>query len=286
VGKSTLSALTAMAHARDGRRVLLLSLDPAHNQSDIFGQRFDDRAREALPGLRVREPDIDTWIAGYLEDVQKRMRENYSYLTALNLDHYFRVLRHSPGLEEFALRAIYLDALRSHADCDIMVVDMPPTALALRFFASPTVSGVWTDELLRLRNTIKEKQEIITRIRFGKKEFDQDRVLRRLEEERDANAMLRAHFADPAAAGVTVVVNPDRLSWMESVRILSSLSALAITPRRLAVNKCSEETDLSAMPAELQRLPRILLPATDQPLLGTEALAQYLERERLDYLSE
>ena len=71
------------------------------------------------------------------------------------------------------------------------------------------------------------------------------------------------------------MVNPDRLSWMESVRILSSLSALAITPRRLAVNKCSEETDLSAMPAELQRLPRILLPATDQPLLGTEALTQY-----------
>ncbi|MDT8323100.1 MAG: ArsA-related P-loop ATPase, partial [Bacteroidota bacterium] len=31
VGKSTLAALTALAAAERGRRVLLLSLDPAHN---------------------------------------------------------------------------------------------------------------------------------------------------------------------------------------------------------------------------------------------------------------
>ncbi|MBE0644289.1 MAG: ArsA family ATPase [Bacteroidetes bacterium] len=282
VGKSTLSALMALAQARVGKRALLLSLDPAHNQSDIFERSFSDKASEAAPGLLVREPDVNQWIARYLEDVQQRMRESYTYLTALNLDHYFRVLRHAPGLEEFALRAIYQDALREHAECDVIVVDMPPTALALRFFASPTISGIWTNELLRLRNTIKEKREIITRIRVGKKEVEQDRALRRLEEERDANAALRDHFADGSTTHVTVVMNPDRLSWMESRRILEALTPLGVTAERLAINKWTDAADLSSLPPELASMPRILLPSSDVPLLGMRNLTEYLDQHPVD----
>ena len=83
MGKSTLSALTALSQARAGRRVLLLSLDPAHNQSDIFQSSFGEMATVAAEGLEVREPDVNSWIARYLADVQQRMRESYTYLTAL-----------------------------------------------------------------------------------------------------------------------------------------------------------------------------------------------------------
>ncbi|MBR9974612.1 MAG: ArsA family ATPase, partial [Bacteroidetes bacterium] len=234
VGKSTISVLTALAHARAGKRVLLLSLDPAHNLGDIFAASFGDtpvRIPGAVPAasndlLDVLEPDVDRWIARYLENVLQRVRENYRYLTALNLDQYFRVLRHSPGLEEFALRAVFQDVLRRYPDRDVLVVDMPPTALALRFFASPTVSGVWTDELLRLRHEIKEKREIITRIRLGKKSVEQDRVLTRLEEEREANASLRTLFSDHRRTHVSMIVNPDTLSWMEAQRFAHGLQAL------------------------------------------------------------
>jgi arsenite-transporting ATPase len=277
VGKSTLSALMALEYAKAGRRVLLLSLDPAHNQSDIFETRFSDRTVEITPGLQVREPDVDRWISIYLDEVQQRIRENYTYLTAINLDHYFRVLKHAPGLEEFALRAIFQDALLVHQDRDVLVVDMPPTALALRFFSSPTLSGVWTEELLRLRTTIKEKQEIITRIRLGKKEIEQDRVLRRLEEDRAGNAALRDFFADGTHAKLTIVVNPDTLSWMESRRIITALASLLINPMRLAVNKCDEAADLTSLPDELSRLPRITLPSSQLPLLGMDRLNDYLD---------
>lgn len=278
VGKSTLSALTALSLARNGKHVLLLSLDPAHNQSDIFQIEFGEHAITAAPHLQVREPDVDRWIARYLEDVQQRMRENYTYLTAINLDQYFRVLRHSPGLEEFALRAIFQETLRHHADADILVVDMPPTALAMRFFASPTLSGVWTEELLRLRGAIKEKREIITRIRFGKKEIEQDRVLTRLEEERDSNNSLRAHFANTAAARVTVVINPDFLSWMEARRIVAALAPLGITPTALAINKSIGDAELTSLPSELSQLPRFLLPHADHPLIGLNHLHTYLDQ--------
>lgn len=278
VGKSTLSALTALRYVREGRRVLLLSLDPAHNQSDIFETAFGEKAVEIVPGLTVREPDVDRWIARYLDEVQQRIRESYNYLTAINLDQYFRVLRHAPGLEEFALRAIFQDAFHSSGDRDLIVVDMPPTALALRFFASPTLSGVWTNELLRLRGMLKEKQEIITRIRLGKKEIEQDRVLRRLQEERNTNTALRELFADDARTKLTIVANPDRLSWMESRRIIASLAPLGISALRLAINKWNAADNLSALPDELAQLPRLTIPQSAVPLLGLPQLNSYLDQ--------
>jgi arsenite-transporting ATPase len=47
VGKSTTSAITAVHHARNSRDTLLVSLDPAHNQRDIFQQDFSE-----TPGCR------------------------------------------------------------------------------------------------------------------------------------------------------------------------------------------------------------------------------------------
>ena len=142
VGKSTLSALLALAHARAGRRVALLSLDPAHNQSDIFQSVLGDAPVTVAPGLRVREPDIDRWIARVLDQTQQRIRENYTYLTSINLDQYMRVLRHAPGVEEFALRAVFQETTGAETEADVVIVDLPPTALALRFFSSPTLSGI------------------------------------------------------------------------------------------------------------------------------------------------
>ncbi len=43
VGKSTTSALSALHLARTGQNVLLVSLDPAHNQADIFDTDFSDK---------------------------------------------------------------------------------------------------------------------------------------------------------------------------------------------------------------------------------------------------
>src|SRR5215218_3321664 len=57
VGKTTCAAATALAASRLGRRVLLVSTDPAHSTSDIFERRIGAEPMELLPSLHAMEID-------------------------------------------------------------------------------------------------------------------------------------------------------------------------------------------------------------------------------------
>ncbi len=275
VGKSTLSALSALAAAERGKRVLLLSLDPAHNLSDIFLEEFADTPVPVRDGLLVAEADVDAWIRRSLRETEQRIRAAYSYLTALNLEHHFRVLRHSPGLEEFALRRVFEHTREQWRDHDVIVVDMPPTALAMRFFAAPTVSAAWMGHLLALRREIKDRREMITRVKLGKKELETDRVLRTLVEEQRKNDALRSFFSDASRCSVRLVLNPDPLSWREGERIASALDECGIALRDILVNRFAGEN--SPVPAALSALPRVHVPQFHPLPVGIPALQSCLD---------
>ena len=158
VGKSTLASLHALAYARREKNVLLVSLDPAHNLGDIFQRELGDTPMECAKDLRVFEPDIRKWSERYLRDIEEQLRASYRYLTALNIDKYFKVLRHSPGLDEYAMSLIFRTVIKDHSDSNVIIFDMPPTALSMRFFAAPSISAIWSEELLALRHSILERK--------------------------------------------------------------------------------------------------------------------------------
>jgi arsenite-transporting ATPase len=93
VGKSTSSALTAVHLAAAGRRTLLVSMDPAHNQRDIFDTPFSEKPRPVADGLSVKEIDTDYWTSRYLKQTRDQIKRTYAYQSAFNLQDHFNVLR-------------------------------------------------------------------------------------------------------------------------------------------------------------------------------------------------
>ncbi len=276
VGKSTVSALTAVRLALQGKNVLLVSLDPAHNQSDIFQMEFSGNPREINRNLSVQEIDIDKQIKNYLSAVESQVKRSYSYLTALNLENYFGIIKYSPGIEEYALLAAYSEITGNNGDKDFIIFDMPPTALALKFFGLPKLSLLWLNKLLELRNEILRKREIITKIKFGKREVERDKLINKLSEQVAKYNGVKSAFENNGLTKINLVLNPDELSFSESELIKKKLEEFGITVSGIIVNKYVRGYGLSRIKEKFNSTDLKILPASESPLLGFPALENYL----------
>jgi arsenite-transporting ATPase len=278
VGKSTSSALYSVFMAEKGYRVLMVSLDPAHNQSDIFDTQLSDKPKAITSNFTAVEVDQDRWIKIYLKDVQQQINRTYAYLTAFNLDRYFNVIKHSPGLEEYALTLAFRHLCAKFAHYDYLVFDMPPTALSLKFFYLPSLSLLWVEQLLALRQELIRKRDIITKIKLGRKEFERDKVLRKIGQMRDEFQSLKELFEDSRRTRVDLVLNPDRLSFAESLRIFHGLGEIDVHLDRLVYNKMRPDTECALIDPAMQGLPMLNFPHSETPLIGYDTLRRFLRQ--------
>ena len=280
VGKSTTSSLSALHLARSGRKVLLVSLDPAHNLADIFDTDIPAKPRTLAPNLRVAQADIDAWVVEYLRGIETQMRRNYTYQTAFNLEKHLGIIKHSPGIEEYALLLAFRHYRELAADAEVVIFDMPPTALTTKFFHLPSLSMLWVRQLMELRRDILEKKEIITRIQLGKKEVEQDKITCKLTEQQTFFSDLEALFKDPEACGIHIVVNPDKLSFAEAQRVETMLGEMGMHFGAVIMNKVGPDSvwdETGPLFANNEVHP---LPLSPTPLIGLESLTAYLDEHR------
>jgi len=278
VGKSTASALTALHLAESGKKVQLVSLDPAHNQSDIFEKKFAEKAVKINDNLTVKEVEISAWVKKYLADIQFQVKRSYSYLTAFNLENYLDIIKYSPGIEEYALLMAYRNIRKKAKSVDYIIFDMPPTALTLKFLTLPQLSLLWLDNLLDLRNKIIEKRKIITKVRFGKKEIETDKIRNKLQEQIKEYDEVKAIFENPEKTFLNLVLNTDKLSFSESELIVKNLSEFNISIKNIFLNKYTEGFDTRVIEEKYKQCNIQILPTSERPLLSVPVLTDYLHK--------
>ena len=178
----------------------------------------------------------------YLQRETRVLTDTYRYLQTINLDHYFSVLKYSPGIEEYALLTSIEETIRSEKDFDYVIFDTPPTGLTLRFLALPWITVTWIDRLIQIRQDILEKRHTIYRIRgiLDDKEttlsYDEndDDILKRLKTLK-GNYQGLSSLLQGEDCGIVLVYNPDTLSLKESKRLIDGLRDLKL-PLRLLIN--------------------------------------------------
>ena len=285
VGKSTTSALTAAHLSQHAKDTLLVSMDPAHNQRDIFQQKFSEKPRKIHERLSVKEVDVDYWMKKYLKETEKTIQQTYSYEGAFNLQKYFHVLRFSPGLEEYALLLAFENIIHTHKKKDVILFDMAPTALTLRFFSLPFITLIWLEELLKLRNRILKKKEIVSKIKIAGQEIEQDKVKARLYRLIQNYEHLREHFLSPETK-INLVMNDDNLSLSEAFRIKSKLKYIGMHIDDVIVNKARKEAVSEEIREGFSRQQKRLFPLSESQLLGYEALQAYVKANQQVSFSE
>ncbi|WP_331281006.1 ArsA family ATPase [Prescottella defluvii] len=243
VGRTTLAAATAVALAEAGRRVLLLSLDQAHSLSDVL-DRPVGRSDEVLvgPGLHARE--IDT--RALLED-------RYRGLVALlalggSHDHGAQFadlapeeLTGLPGVEE-ALGLDEVVRLAEQARWDVIVVDCPPTADALRTLAIPGSLAGYVERVWPQHRRVAAATSTDVRLAF---------VVAMLDRMLDATAAVGALLEDRDRTSVRVVTTAERVVVAETRRILSALALAGLRVDAIVVNKTAPRSGSDEQAEEL-----------------------------------
>lgn len=129
VGKTTTSSAVALRLARQGRRTLLVTVDPARRLKDALGVEVTHRVKEVRPNLSAMMLDPERVIEEFL-------RENYPDANLTEHPFYKYVSNYLPGVNEL-LAIGKLIEFRKEKDFDTIVVDTAPTGHALSFLTTP-----------------------------------------------------------------------------------------------------------------------------------------------------
>jgi len=247
VGKSTCASITALHYAVSGKKVSLISLDPAHNIMDIFSG-FKESSPHA-ENLQIEEPDIVTWNKKFLTNIKYEMKKEYRHLNALNIDHLIDVIGMSPDAESYGMLKAFIDILESHSDKDIIIFDMPPTGMALRLLTMPHYAVRWIHELQTVRKKILSRRHhlhnVLGDVQY-QKDYGADGAFQkeddRIYEKLDALLLVNRGLADLIGSRdscIIPVINEDKLSFKETERIISHLDSYELIPSFILCNKYS-----------------------------------------------
>ncbi len=144
VGKTTLAAATAVRLAAAGRKVLVVSTDPAHSLGDCLGVRLGaDPTEVRLPetdrrpgetALHAAEVQTRRLVDGVWGDLREHLRTLLLGAGVTELDT--AELTHLPGVEDL-LALCEVQRLAHEGPWETVIVDCGPTAETLRLLALP-----------------------------------------------------------------------------------------------------------------------------------------------------
>jgi len=264
VGKTTCAAAYSLILARQGLKTLIVSLDPAHNLGDVFGLELSEKPKEILDNLYGIEVDFNKMVQEHLKDLTDRIKDIYKYLKVLNLDKYIDVLRHSPGIEEYATLEKISEIIEfnfKERRYDTIIFDTPPTGLTIRIMALPSISLIWIRKLMELRMAILDRRRFLEEIygeklkaKIGNKELvmastiEEDPVYKELRNLYKRVKFVNEIFTNPKITTTVMVVNPELLPVLEARRAYDFLKKIDIHVKAIIINKVLE---LEVIPKEL-----------------------------------
>jgi len=307
VGKTTVSAATALRLADEGRRVLLVSTDPAHNLGHLFDREIGPHAVTLSPGLEGLELDPEQTVDLHLKEVSAALRRMMPSRLSGEVDKHIEMSRDAPGMQEAALleRIAEVVAEATH-DHDLVVFDTAPSGHTSRLMALPEMMSAWTDGLIRQREKADRFNAVLRNLAtdrtMGNKAFGdgaddqgedrESRIRRILERRRERFAGLRDSLSDADITSFVIVLAAERMPVLESIALYEQLARSRVHVGGLIVNKrlpdgvagdflagrrAQEEVHLQTLSDALPDVPRFDLPLTAHDVTGIDALRQFAD---------
>ena len=271
VGKTSAACATAINLADAGKRVLLVSTDPASNLDEVLGVTLDavPRAVPGVPGLSALNIDPEQAARAYRERVVGPYRGVLPATAVASIEEQLSgaCTVEIAAFDEFSKLLGDADATRAF---DHVIFDTAPTGHTLRLLELPAAWSTFIDTNVGGTSCLGP--------------------LSGLKAQQSLYAASHAALRDEAQTTLVLVARPDVPSLTEAERTRSELHQLGIRNVRLILNgvfhaqnasdpiaaalETRGRAALEDMALGLRSLPRIDVPLLPFGLVGVDALRQ------------
>ncbi|MEI6046201.1 MAG: TRC40/GET3/ArsA family transport-energizing ATPase [Chloroflexota bacterium] len=229
-GKTTVSAATASLVASQGKRVLIMSSDPAHSLSDVMGQAISrDDLTPLAPNLFGLEIDTIYEMRKNMGGFQRFIASTYE---GRGIDSSVAAeLSNQPGMDEIlSLNRLLLEYRSGNWDC--IILDTAPTGNTLRLLAYPEmIIGGNTG-----KNFFRVYRGFSNFVRPFKNNAPNDDFFKEVNSLMEMMNDLSSFIVNDDVS-VRLVLNPEKLPVMETKRAYTFLSLYGIRLDAVVVNK-------------------------------------------------
>src|SRR5512141_372467 len=181
LGKTTFSAATAYWLAKQGKKVMVFSVDPQASLSDIFQKDiFGQGPVKIMDNLWAQEIDADQHIKNYQQEIRKKILDMYGFEKVPDeIEQYIQAASAEPAMEESAIFDAVVDIVVS-GQYDYYIYDLVPLGHALYYLSMASVYDQWIDKITGLRSEMEEYNKVAAVMRRSK-ETEEDMILKELQ---------------------------------------------------------------------------------------------------------
>lgn len=270
VGKTSAACAVAVSLAEGGKKILLISTDPASNLQDVFGMDLSGRAAPIpeVPGLDVINLNPEEAARDYRESVLAPYRGKLPEAVIANMEEQ---LSGSCTVEIAAFDQFsrFITDETISGNYDRIIFDTAPTGHTLRMLQLPSA---WSD--------------FISESTHGASCLGQ---LAGLEAKKGIYKKAVENLADAKRTMLILVSRPENIALLEAGRSSGELSALGIRNQILVINGVvaqgsdelsrsifdKQQSAVASMPKGLKDFPVYGIPLRPYNILGVESLRSF-----------
>ena len=278
VGKTSIACATAVGLADKGKKILLISTDPASNLQDVFNQSLNGHSSEIteIPGLTVVNLDPEQAAAEYRERVIAPFRGKLPESVIQNMEEQ---LSGSCTVEIAAFNEFsdFITDAQKQLEFDHIIFDTAPTGHTLRMLQLPSAWSTFISESTHGASCLGQ--------------------LSGLEERKEIYKKPVETLSDTGTTRLMLVSRPEIAPLKEAARSSHELQLLGIKNQILIINGVLKQLDkddsvssqlherqqkaLQSMPAELSGYPLYHVPLRSYNLSSIADIRRMLYSDSL-----
>ncbi|MEM1948714.1 MAG: TRC40/GET3/ArsA family transport-energizing ATPase [Candidatus Caldarchaeum sp.] len=254
VGKTVSAGALAIDSVRQGKSVLLASLNPVHSLSSLFMQDLSGgtfKKVEGIQGLTTVEVEISDLVDRYRANMASRLKEFFKWAEIpINPDPFIQIATTNPAFQESAMFDKVMEIMVTEGEkYDVVVFDTAAVANAVRLIGLSKLYGLWLARMIQSR---KEAQEYRLRLSVRKEkimeEIKKDPVVADLINLYERFNKTRQSITDPEKTLFYFVTTPESLPISVVRRFISMVQSFNIPVGGIFVNMVLDRGDVATDP--------------------------------------